>query len=269
MGRLPALQLVERYGWHGLLLEPAPPTFRWLQHNFRAAPPGAATLRQVGVTAEATPQQVTMHVLAARVPELEGTAPADEPTVAGGSSRGLPAISRQRMQFGTSTRREVAEGLSNDLWQMNHLAGGPMKEALAAAGFAAKAKEFSRCVGESATAKKRCFDADIGAHAATLKPFSQLLDEEAVKEIDLLVVDVWDGSTAALLRSFPLDRIKPSVIYHRNGKGNAQLRSWLLSNGYSTSAHHETSSWGEHTIAWRSDRCAALNLTMASPLSSK
>ena len=90
-----------------------------------------------------------------------------------------------------------------------------------------------------------------------------------MKEVDLLVVDVWDGSTAALLRSFPLDRIKPSVIYHRNGKGNAQLRSWLLSNGYSTSAHHETSSWGEHTIAWRSDRCAALNLTMASPLSSK
>ena len=105
--------------------------------------------------------------------------------------------------------------------------------------------------------------------AGVLTKAAQLLDEEAVKEIDLLVVDVWDGSTAALLRSFPLDRIKPSVIYHRNGKGNAQLRSWLLSNGYATSAHHETSSWGEHTIAWRSDRCAALNLTMASPLASK
>ena len=105
MGRLPALQLVERYGWHGLLLEPAPPTFRWLQHNFRAAPPGAATLRQVGVTAEATPQQVTMHVLAARVPELEGTAPADEPTVAGGSSRGLPAARGSECSLG---RRRAA-----------------------------------------------------------------------------------------------------------------------------------------------------------------
>ena len=110
--------------------------------------------------------------------------------------------------------------------------------------------------------------------------------------IDLLVIDVWgesrqahpargggrsqadskgarpsletapnstvDGGVAAMLMAFPLDRLKPSLIYYRHPAGRkatAALREHLLAHGYQTSAHWETGAWGEHNLAWRADRC--------------
>jgi hypothetical protein len=77
--------------------------------------------------------------------------------------------------------------------------------------------------------------------------------------IDLLVVDVRDPTVGELLKAFPLNRIKPSLIYFRTAAGHG-LRRHLLEHGYQVSAHWETSSWGEHTIAWRADRCHATDI---------
>lgn len=74
--------------------------------------------------------------------------------------------------------------------------------------------------------------------------------------LDLLVLDQRDPGVAALVESFPLDLVKPSLLYYRTAAG-AGTRRHLLSHGYQTSAHHETSSWGENTLAWRADRCQA------------
>jgi hypothetical protein len=59
---------------------------------------------------------------------------------------------------------------------------------------------------------------------------------------------------ASLLKAFPFERLRPTLIYYRHA-GSHSLRAFLLRNGYSTSAHWETSYWGESNIAWRSDRC--------------
>ena len=101
--------------------------------------------------------------------------------------------------------------------------------------------------------------------------------------IDLLVADVWgatpprlararpaggaaegaatiDGGISLLLRAFPFESVRPSLIYYRHPAGRketAALRDLLLAHGYQTSAHWETGAWGEHNLAWRTDRCAA------------
>lgn len=76
------------------------------------------------------------------------------------------------------------------------------------------------------------------------------------RAVDLLVLDQRDPGVAALVESFPLDLVKPSLLYYRTAAG-AGTRRHLLSHGYQTSAHHETSAWGENTLAWRADRCQA------------
>ena len=48
--------------------------------------------------------------------------------------------------------------------------------------------------------------------------------------------------------------VRPSLIYYRTSAGSG-VRRLLLSTGYETSAHWETSAWGENTLAWRADRC--------------
>ena len=101
MGRLPTLQLVQRYGWHAALSEPAPPTFRWLRSNFVAAdgtlPPGVR-MAQMGLRSEpanaSEPSRV--WVLEADVPELAGES--------------LPAVARQRLQWATSVDYKVRLG---------------------------------------------------------------------------------------------------------------------------------------------------------------
>ena len=59
---------------------------------------------------------------------------------------------------------------------------------------------------------------------------------------------------ASLLKAFPFDRLQPALLYYRHANSR-ELRELLLRRGYSTSAHWETSYWGESNIAWRSDRC--------------
>eukprot|EP00967_Tisochrysis_lutea_P150002 scaffold289397_cov30-Tisochrysis_lutea.AAC.8 len=65
-----------------------------------------------------------------------------------------------------------------------------------------------------------------------------------------------------MVRSFPdLGTSAPSIIYYRHPSGganthvSASLRRHLQSRGYETSPHWETTAWGEHTLAWRADRC--------------
>ena len=65
------------------------------------------------------------YMLHARVPELERT-----------YERGLPQITRQRLQWASSTYRATALSVRGDLWLYNHLAGGPVAEALEMGGFA-------------------------------------------------------------------------------------------------------------------------------------
>ena len=65
------------------------------------------------------------YTLDARVPELERT-----------YERGLPQITRQRLQWASSTYRATALSVRGDLWLYNHLAGGPVAEALEKGGFA-------------------------------------------------------------------------------------------------------------------------------------
>ena len=271
MGAMPVLRLVSEWGWQARLSEPVPQTYAWLQANLvtagaRGAPP-RVRLAPTGVTAEATPLQTTMWALSASVPELS----------AAGVPGGLPRVSRQRLQYLTSQDKEVPERASNDLWQINHLAGGPIAEALRAAGHTKQADAFDACKAASATRKQRCYEVAIHPHAVTLVPWRQLLREMGLEDegrkkgavhLDLLVLDVWDGGVAALLRAFPFDDVRPTLIYYRNPYAHREckaLRQLLLSRGYSTSAHWETSAWGELNLAWRSDRCHASGMPGAVP----
>lgn len=57
-------------------------------------------------------------------------------------------------------------------------------------------------------------------------------------------------------------------VYYRNPYGHREakeLRHLLLSHGYSTSAHWETSAWGELNLAWRSERCLQPGMPGAPP----
>lgn len=272
MGAMPVLRLVSEWGWNARLSEPVPPTYAWLQANLatvgaRGAPP-AVRLATTGVTAEATPLQTTMWALSASVPELS----------AAGVPGGLPRVSRQRLQYLTSQDKDVPARASNDLWQINHLAGGPIAEALRAANHTKQAGAFDACKAASATRKQRCYDVAIHPHAVTLVPWRQLLKEQlglvgeggngVAVQLDLLVLDVWDGGVASLLRAFPFDDVRPTLIYYRNPYGHREckaLRQLLLARGYSTSAHWETSAWGELNLAWRSDRCHAPGMPGAAP----
>mmetsp|Transcript_42332 Transcript_42332/g.123962 ORF Transcript_42332/g.123962 Transcript_42332/m.123962 type:complete len:428 (+) Transcript_42332:775-2058(+) len=252
MGRSPTLQLVQRHAWQAALAEPAPPTFGWLRSNFESAGDGAlprgVQLRQMGLVATppnaSTPSEV--WVLEADVPELRG-AP-------------LPAVSRQRLQWATSVDPKVPRGFRRDYWQVDHLAGGPLREALqqvnasAAAAYAACLQQHKR--------PSACFGTRVVRHRTSLVEWPTLLSAlgvSAARHIDLLVMDVRDASVDPLLRAFPFDRIRPTFIYYRHpkdrGKPTAALRSYLMGLGYSTSAHWETSAWGELNLAWRSDRC--------------
>ena len=199
------------------------------------------------------------------------------------------------------------------LLQVNHLAGGPIGEALAAAGLTAAAEAFRACVGRSARPpKERCYAVRVRAERARLVPWAELLAHAHAHahahrgsgsasgaargapngsgSIDLLVADVWgatpprlararpaggtaesaaivdgyypivDGGISALLRAFPFESVRPSLLYYRHPAGRketAALRDMLLARGYQTSAHWETGAWGEHNLAWRTDRCAA------------
>ena len=208
-------------------------------------------LLRAGVTAEGGARTAELYTIAARVPELEASFP-----------RGLPRITRQRLQWGTSTVRATAASVRGDLWLYNHLAGGPVLEALGVAGHAQAASAFSECKHNSASLKRKCFNSTIEVRNASLLPWSTILDETLggptaparTGHIDLLVVDVRDPTVGELLRAFPLERSKPSLIYFRTS-GSGHVRKHLLAHGYQLSAHAETSSWGEHTLAWRADRC--------------
>jgi hypothetical protein len=120
--------MVQRLGWHALLLEPNPETFRWLQRNFGGSAvdegrgvlrsPGGGQVRLVprGVTPLGASHTATLHTISARVPELEGV-----------YDRGLPRITRQRLQWGSSLDVKTARSVRGDLWLFNHLAGGPAR----------------------------------------------------------------------------------------------------------------------------------------------
>ena len=64
-------------------------------------------------TSAAARHSATLHTISARVPELEGT-----------YERGLPQITRQRLQWGSSLDVKTATSIRGDLWLFNHLAGG-------------------------------------------------------------------------------------------------------------------------------------------------
>lgn len=164
-------------------------------------------------------------------------------------------MTRQRLQWASSVEIATTRSVRGDLWLFNHLAGGPVLEALEVAGLTPQAKAFSRCKGNSAKLKRRCYNATIVPVEVPLKPWGELLSSHtpSLKQIDLLVVDLRDPTVGSLLRSFPLSEHKPTFIYYRNG--DRGVRKHLLRHGYQTSAHWETSAWGEHTLAWRADRC--------------
>ena len=73
--------------------------------------------------------------------------------------------------------------------------------------------------------------------------------------IDLLVLNQRDPTVTDLIKAFPFSVTRPSLVYYRTSSGSG-VRRMLLETGYETSAHWETSAWGENTIAWRADRCA-------------
>ena len=259
MGRVPPWQLVSQYGWNAVLGEPIPETHKWLKRHFaRFVQSGRATLLTDGVTPQSQPTVATMFWLDAHVPELS--------TV---YEKGLPMVTRQRLQWGSSLERGTALSVRGDLWLFNHLAGGPILEALEVNGHVEAAKAFRDCKHNSAKAKKKCFNATVATVNVTLRPWSDLIaripsQQQAKRHIDLLILDQRDPYVTDLLKAFPFDTLKPSLIYYRTSSGSG-VRKLLLSHGYQTSAHHETSAWGENTIAWRADRCDAT----ATPLWSK
>ena len=248
-------ELVGTWGWHAVLTEPAPPTFAWLESNLKPWQGPRVRLSMQGISPSGVAEQRAMWVISARVPTLDSlSADAGKPWGA------LPAVTRQRLQYGSSLDRGVPDRLKEDLWQMNHLAGGPVLDALRAAGRLQEANAFRECKDASVTRKQRCFDASLAQHNVSLVPFEALLQRFSLEAIDLLVLDVWDGSVGALLRSFPFERLKPSLVYYRNPYTQREardLRRFLMARGYSTSAHWETGAWGENNLAWRSDRCSA------------
>ena len=128
------------------------------------------------------------------------------------------------------------------------------------AGYEQEAKVFEACKEASATRKERCFDIEVTNHTVELVNWSRVLDLFDLRALDLLVLDpqvdfnqVGFG-VASLLKAFPFDRLRPALLYYRHASSR-ELRQLLLRRGYSTSAHWETSYWGESNIAWRSDRC--------------
>ena len=73
-----------------------------------------------------------MYALHGSVPELAARWPL---------SSGLPPTARQRLQYASSIEFGVPRRYTRDLWQMNHLAGGPVQEALEQAGHAERVRE--------------------------------------------------------------------------------------------------------------------------------
>ena len=283
MGRMPALALVAEHGWHALLGEPEPETHGWLRRNF--APhlaSGRVTLVSDGVTAEPNAIVQPLFSIDANVPELASAFP----------PRGLPPITRQRLQWGSSPEVGTALSVRGDLWLFNHLAGGPILEALEAAGLSERASAFRSCKHNSDKRKARCYNATIVSRNVTLRPWSHLLARlprvpapaaasvvpvaAAVAAaaagatgaaalappppaIDLMVVNQRDPLVGPLLLAFPYGLTKPSLIYFRTSSGSG-VRRHLLASGYQTSAHWETSAWGEHTLVWRAERCNASHM---------
>ena len=251
MGRMPALALVGRHGWHASLGEPDAPTFAWLRTHFGPyVAEGRVRLSADGVTHLPGATVAPLYSLEARVPLLENR-----------YERGLPTITRQRLQWGSSSYRATALSVRGDLWLYNHLAGGPVAEALQLGGFAAAAAAFHSCKQNSGKLRRRCYNATVLATNITFVPWGQWLERHVPPgrkhgPIDLLVLDQRDPGVADLVQSFPLPTVKPSLLYYRTAAGSGTRRH-LLANGYQTSAHFETSAWGENTLAWRADRCAA------------
>lgn len=281
MGRLPSLAVVGSLGWDALLTEPVPSTFKWLERNFAAhAASGRVSLRRVGVAADSVPKDTSMFSLSARVAALATHAHNED---------GLPMVTRQRLQWPSSVDRRIPEHAMDDLWQINHLAGGPIVDALNVAGHTKEAKEFKACKDASATRKERCFPLEVQQERVRLVVWEDLLRglPGGQRTLDLLVLNVWgesrhqrrrdsaaaavvlhggvnasvdDGGISAMLKAFPLDRLKPTLIYYRHPvgrKATEALREHLLAHGYETSAHWETGAWGELNLAWRADRCGA------------
>ena len=105
-GRATALALVAA-GWRALLAEPVPSTFKWLRRNFAAhEAAGRVMLRQVGLTPAKAAAEVTIHSLAASVPEL-----------AAAYEDGVPSATRNRLQWSSSTDERIPRRASADLWQ--------------------------------------------------------------------------------------------------------------------------------------------------------
>ena len=107
-----------------------------------------------------------------------------------------------------------------------------------------------------------CYNLTVTPHEVSLLPFSEVLREAlpAGAHIDLLVIDVHGRHVGAMLRSFPLETVKPTLIYHRHASSRAEsklLSQFLKANGYHSSPHAEVSAWGELALAWRADRCQA------------
>ena len=106
MGRATALALVAA-GWRALLAEPVPSTFKWLRRHFAAhEAAGRVMLREVGVTPAKAAAEVTMHSLAASVPEL-----------AAAYEDGVPPATRSRLQWSSSSDERIPRRASTDLWQ--------------------------------------------------------------------------------------------------------------------------------------------------------
>ena len=106
MGRATVLALVTA-GWRALLAEPAPSTFTWLRRNFAAhEAAGRVMLLQVGVTPAKAAAEVTIHSLAASVPELSAA-----------YEDGVPPATRRRLQWPSSIDERIPRRASTDLWQ--------------------------------------------------------------------------------------------------------------------------------------------------------
>lgn len=248
LGRVPALRLASKFGWRAALAEPNPSTFAALRANFAAAHIDATrfTLQSLAVSPNHTAARATMYALEPNVAHLLEGSP-------------LPQVTRQRLQWGTSTMDEVPRSIAEDHWQIDFLTGGPLLDLLSKTNKTA-ADAFRAC-RQSGSKHPACFGNRQVQFVADFVPWPQALERLGLaigEDIDLLVVNLRDGSVDELLRAFPFGRNKPSIIYFRHAKGAKKARglvAWLESQGYTSSSHVEVSAWGENSIAWRSDRC--------------
>ena len=71
--------------------------------------------------------------------------------------------------------RATAMSVRGDLWLFNHLAGGPILEALEVHGHNESAKRFGACKHNSDKRRERCYNASVAERSVTLRPWSHYL----------------------------------------------------------------------------------------------